>query len=171
MRKITAIKRQKKNSSRVSIFCDWEYFGALDEKTFAESRLKTGDELTDEMWETLSVKKENEAAFNRALSYIARAMHSEKQIREYLAKKEFEDNAIDFATDKLKEYKYIDDESFAKMILSHQIKVKHAGVLAIKQEFYRKGIDSETSEKVLLEYDETMQQQKEQGMITNQLPP
>ncbi len=168
MRKITSIKRQQKNKNRVSIYCDGEYFGALDEKTFLDSRLKTGDELADAMWETLSVRGENEAAFNKALAYIARVMRSQKQIKEYLVKKGFEENAIDYATQKLIEYKYIDDESFAKMILSHQINVKHAGVMAIKQALYKKGIDKKTSDKVMLLYD-TTEQQKNANILAEKM--
>lgn len=157
MCKITSVTRQVKNKSRVSIYVDGAYFGALDEKTFLNSGLKTGDNLSSKLWEELFLKAENEAAFNKALSYISRLMRSKKQMIEYLKKKGYEENAIEYAIQKLQEYKYIDDESFASMILSHQVNVKHAGMMAVKNAMYKNGIDKKISEKIVLNYDDIKQ--------------
>ncbi|MCK5129276.1 MAG: RecX family transcriptional regulator [Clostridiales bacterium] len=159
MCKITSITRQVKNKNRVSIHVDGSYFGALDEKTFLSSGLKTGDTLSEDIWERLFAQAENEAAFNKALGYISRLMRSKKQMIEYLNKKGYEAQSIQYAIDKLKEYKYIDDESYARMILSHQVNVKHAGMMAVKNAMYKNGIDKQTSEKAILEYDNEKQRE------------
>jgi regulatory protein len=153
MRIITKINRQVKNKNRVSIFVDDSYFASLDEKTFLNSGLKTGDTLDELVWDELFMQKENEAALNKAVAYISRLLRSEKQVRENLAKKGFETPAIDYAIDKMKEYKYIDDESFANMILSHQINVKNVGLMAVRQALYKNGISQELIDKMLLQYD------------------
>ena len=157
MGKITSVTRQQKNKERVSIFVDGEYFGALDEKTFADSGLKSGDELTDERWAELSVQGENRAAFNRGIYYISKVMRSEKQVRDYLIKKGYEQPAIDYALDKMSEYGYIDDEAYGRMIMSHQINVKHAGAFAAKAELYKKGIPEDIAESILSEYGDDSQ--------------
>jgi regulatory protein len=157
MGKITSVTRQQKNKERVSIFVDGEYFGALDEKTFADAGLKSGDELTDERWAELSEQGENRSAFNRGIYYISKVMHSKKQVEDYLVKKGYEQPAVDYALNKMSEYGYIDDESYARMIMSHQINVKHAGSFAAKAELRKKGIPDDITESILAEYDDDSQ--------------
>ncbi len=157
MCRITSIKRQTKNKKRVSIFVNGSYFGSLDEKTFLESELKSGDIIDDDKWQKLVITGEARIAFNKGISYISKMMRSEKQVRRYLEKKGFEDTAIDYAIDKMSNYNYIDDQSFAKMILSHQINVKHAGRLAINQAFYKNGISKDIADKMLNNFDDEMQ--------------
>lgn len=157
MGKITAITRQKKNKSRVSIFIGDDYFGSLDEKTFLESGLKTGDELSDEKWRVFQEQGENQLAFNKGISYISKLMRSKKQVKEYLLKKGYDEPAILYAIDKMSEYKYIDDEAFAKMVLSHQINVKKVGLIAAKDALRKNGISKNISESVLEGYDEDTQ--------------
>lgn len=157
MCEITSITRQVKNKNRVSIFVDSYYFGSLDEKTFLESGLKTGDKINLEIWQKLQEQGENRIAFNKGISYISRMMRSEKQVRQYLKKKGFEAPAIEFAANKMKDYNYIDDENFAKMVLSHQINVKKMGLTAVKQALYKNGINNDITDEVLLKYDEEKQ--------------
>ena len=157
MGKITSITRQKKNKSRVSILVDGEYFGSLDEKTFVESGLKAGDELGDEKWKAISEQAENQSAFNKGISYISKLMRSEKQVRDYLIKKGYEEPAVEYAAQKMKEYKYIDDVAYAKMILSHQINVKRAGIMAAKAQLKKSGIRESIIENTLIDYDEDAQ--------------
>jgi regulatory protein len=152
MGKITSITRQVKNKNRVSIFVDEEYFGALDEKTFMESGLKSGDEICEKKWQELYSQAENQSAFNKAIAYISKLMRSEKQVKEYLEKKGYEQTAIDYAVDKLREYKYLDDDAYAKMILSHQMNVKKSGEMAVREAFRKNGIPREIADAALEEY-------------------
>jgi regulatory protein len=157
MGKITSITRQAKNKNRVSIFVDGEYFGSLDEKTFVESGLKSGDGLDDETWKVISEQAENQSAFNKGISYISKLMRSEKQLTDYLNKKGYEDAAVEYALRKMKEYKYIDDEEYAKMILSHQIHVKRAGMMEAKAALRKNGIPDNIIEDALAAYDDDAQ--------------
>ncbi len=159
MGKITSITRQVKNKNRVSIFVNEDYFGALDEKTFMESGLKTGDELNESMWEELYSQAENQSAFNKAIGYISKLMRSEKQVREYLNKKGYESHAVDYAIDKMLSYNYIDDKAYAKMIMSHQVNVKKAGEMAVKAALKKNGISQEIADAVISEYSDEMQKE------------
>ena len=156
--KITSITHQKRNKNRVSIFVDDEYFGSLDERTFLSSGFKSGDVLDASLWKSLCTESENQSAFNKGLTYISKLMRSEKQMKEYLAKKGYDIPAIDFAITKLIEYKYINDHAFAEMILSHQMHVKKTGLLAISQTFYKYGISNEIAQQVMTKYDVYAQQ-------------
>lgn len=157
MCKITSITRQIKNKKRVSIFVDGSYFGSLDEKTFVNSRLKTGDTIDDDTWQELQATGECESAFNKAIAYISKLMRSERQVAKYLERKGFEEQAVSYAIEKLKDYKYIDDEAYAKMILSHQINVKKVGQMAAKHALQKNGISYDVCEKVLETYAEDLE--------------
>lgn len=153
MGKITSITRQAKNKNRVSVFVDGGYYGSLDEKTFVETGLKAGDELCEEKWKVFLEQGESQSAFSKGISYISKLMRSEKQVRDYLIKKGFEEPAVEYAVQKMKEYNYIDDKAYAKMILSHQTNVKKAGAMAAKAALRKNGIPDGVIEDTLEMYD------------------
>ncbi len=51
-------------------------------------------------------------AFDRAAGYLAIQPRTEKEIREYLKKKEYSQSQIDDAIEKLREYRYLDDVAY-----------------------------------------------------------
>ena len=51
-------------------------------------------------------------AFDRAAGYLAIQPRTEKEIREYLKKKEYSQQEIDEAAEKLQEYRYLDDVAY-----------------------------------------------------------
>ena len=51
-------------------------------------------------------------AFDRAAGYLAIQPRTEKEIREYLKKKEYSQQEIDEAAEKLQEYRYLDDIAY-----------------------------------------------------------
>lgn len=55
----------------------------------------------------------NLIAFNLVAKYLSSSMKTEKQIKDYLYKKEFKTKTINAAVEKLKEYRLIDDHNFA----------------------------------------------------------
>ena len=52
-------------------------------------------------------------AFDKAAGYLAVLPRTEKEIHEYLKKKEYSQSEIDDAIEKLREYRYLDDTSYA----------------------------------------------------------
>lgn len=55
----------------------------------------------------------NLICFEVASKYLTSAVKTEKQLKDYLYKKDFKTEAINYATSKLKEYGIINDENFA----------------------------------------------------------
>ena len=51
-------------------------------------------------------------AFDRAAGYLSIQPRTEKEIREYLKKKEYSQQEIDEAAEKLQEYRYLDDVTY-----------------------------------------------------------
>jgi regulatory protein len=57
----------------------------------------------------------------------------------------------------MSEYGYLDDMAYGRMIMSHQINVKHTGSFAAKAELRKKGIPEDIAESILSEYDDDSQ--------------
>ena len=78
--------------------------------------IKVGD--VDEKQFFLAVQESEELiAMGVAMKYVASNLKTEKQIKDYLYKKEFSKQTIDVVIEKLKEYKVIDDKVYAETYL------------------------------------------------------
>ena len=113
---ITEISFQK-NKQRVNIYTDGRFFcGALAEVVLSKN-LKVGDDVTEEYLDELLVASESKYAFDKAIDYISRRLHSEREIRIKLKQKGFRPLVIDETVKKLKEYNYICDENFTAALV------------------------------------------------------
>jgi hypothetical protein len=88
--KITDIARQKRNTSRVSVFIDDEFVCGLDAVTAVAARLKIGDEITAEHLREIVFDSEVNSAFERAVSYLSRSPRTRREIERYLREKDYE---------------------------------------------------------------------------------
>ena len=136
---ITDISSQK-SKDRVNIYTDGRFFcGALAE-TVLQKGIKVGDEITESQLDELLISSESRYAFDKAIDYISRRLHSEKEVRSKLKLKGFRPVVIDRAIDKLKEYGYISDENFAAALVSSS---KNKSKREIEYILQTKGVNSE----------------------------
>ncbi len=87
------------------------------------------------------------SALNYSLKLISARSYSEKQIAEKLIKKGFSTEDIGKTVKKLKEYDYINDESFAKRFIENG-KRKLIGRIKLSYELYKKGLNKSLIDKV-----------------------
>ena len=96
----------------------------------------------------VNIKKENkQKCKNTALRIIERAYKTEKEMRKRLSEKGYEKEEIDEAVNFLKEYKFIDDDSYVKLYIKE--KIKSYGSQKIKYSLINKGISKEVIEEEL----------------------
>lgn len=98
-------------------------------------------------------EKKKKTCMDAALTYLTARMRSEKEMRQYLEKKEYEPEEIAAVMERLKEYRYIDDQAFADEWIRTRTATKPIGKYALSQGLYRKGIDKQTIERSLQSYD------------------
>ena len=152
MGKITDIKPQTKNKSRANIFIDGEYFCALEKLTVLEHRLKVGDEIDGEALRDAISDSERTAAFDRAAKYVGLRPRTEKEMRDYLLGKGYDDDTVDYVVEKLKSYGYIDDAEFARVYIDY---VSHRyGKRKIEADLKAKGVSGEIIDSALEEADD-----------------
>jgi len=153
--KITDIKTQIKDKERVSVFLDGEYSFSVLKEILVINRLVIGKEITREEIEPIICESENKSAFIKGINYISRKVCSEKMIRDYLLKKGYNENAVNYAALKLKEYRYINDEEYAKAYISCCGEAK--GRLKTAYELKNKGINDDIINKFKNDDDKELQ--------------
>ena len=139
---ITKIEAQKKNTDRVNIYINDEFFMSVFTELVYTFNLKKGMEINKENLKTLLDDDMYIKAKNKALNILSKADQSEKKIKEKLSS-EFEEHTIEKVLDFLRNNKFIDDKLLAQKIVNTNINLNKCGKNKIKQNIYNKGIDSE----------------------------
>ncbi|WP_347552480.1 recombination regulator RecX [Pseudalkalibacillus hwajinpoensis] len=156
MVKITRITTQKNNNERFSIFIEKgvgeEFAFGVDIDVMINYGLHKGVELDDEMLEGIQFEDQVKKGMNFALNYLSYRMRSEKEVNDYLLKKEMPEEAIPSIFEKLKRYGYLNDLEFAKAFVRTKINAGGKGPFVIGQELKQKGVNKNMADKALEEY-------------------
>ena len=147
---ITKIEEQKNNADRVNIYMDNEFFLGLSAEIVYKYKLSKGMEIKENKLKEIIDEENYIRAKNTAFNILSHSMQSEEMIRVKLRKKEYEEHIIDRVIKVLKEYKMIDDVELAITIVKDKKNIKRYGKNRIKQDLYKKKIDSKTIEDALL---------------------
>ena len=111
-RTITAIKAQKRNKDRVSVYLDGEYAFGL--ARIVAAWLQVGQELSEEKISQLTSHDEVEAAYAKALRLLNQRDRSSAEIRQYLKRHEVMEPVIDEVLGRLDRAGLVNDERFAQ---------------------------------------------------------
>lgn len=147
--RITDIKNQRRNKNRFNIYVDGKFSFSLSEIELVNNKVEIGKEVVEAEIEKLKNNDEKSKALNKALEIIARRVHSEKEVRDKLRKKNFRGDLIDKSIENLKKMGYIDDEAFARAWIESRLLQKPRGRILIKRELLGKGVNPEVVESIL----------------------
>ncbi|MBP1916513.1 regulatory protein [Lederbergia galactosidilyticus] len=149
---ITKITAQKKRADRYNLFLDEKYAFSVDEAILIRYGLVKGKELAD--FEVIQLQYEDEIrkAYNEAIHYLSFRMRAEGEIKDHLAKKDWNIQVIEQVMQKLHEHQYVDDLEFAKAFVRTQISAGKKGPYNIKQELLQKAISDSNIEEALSLY-------------------
>ena len=90
-----------------------------------------------------------EKYYASALFYLQYRARSEKEIEDYLKKKNASDPIRQQVIAKLKAQKFLDDENFARMWIESRMRAKPRSQMLLKMELRRKGISDDVIRSVL----------------------
>lgn len=144
MPKITDMQIQKKNKTRANVYIDGEFAYALEMLTVMKLGLKIGAEVSSDRLAEAVTDSERSVCFEKAMNYLSRGMKTCKQMREYLAGKGYEREIVNYVIDKLVDYKYLNDEHYARAYVEQNQASK--GERRLKQELQQKGIPAAIAE-------------------------
>ncbi len=148
--KIYSIKLKSKNNSNIFIvetnMGEYTFFSDVIVKYSLSEK-----EIEDDVFYTALKESEVLIATNLAMKYLGSRLKTEKQLREYLLKKNFSLDSIDEVLSKLKEYKLIDDTEYAKIYIRSN---RQNSKTRLKQKLIQSGVDKNFIDNALDDIDD-----------------
>lgn len=174
MPNISKIEQQKRNKNRFNIYLSdegkaEEYGFSVDEDLLVRLRLSKGMEVDELAIMEIQYRDHVQKAFQSAVHFLSYRMRSEREIAAYLAEKEWEEAVIDEAMHKLREYKYVNDEEYAKAYVRTQMNIARKGPDLIKRELSEKGISVSMQDEALEQYTPALQWENAEALAQKSL--
>lgn len=149
---VTALEVHRRDKERVKLYLDDEY--VIDLPLMQAARLSRGQKLTPAEVSDLSDAGALQAAFDRAVRFLAYRPRSIEEVRRHLDKKEVPDSHIAAVIERLLRRGYVDDMEFARFWVANRDRFKPMGSRALRYELRQKGVDDEIINSLLAEFDE-----------------
>ena len=139
----------RKDEKNVSVYFDNGERLILSEDTFYNSGLRKGDEISEDRFSFFIEQNILYQIKQRALSFLARRFHSERELLIKLKSKSYEERLIKIVLSELKEKSFIDDQVFANHFIEEKLKKKRWGKNKIRAALFSKGVSASIIDEVL----------------------
>jgi regulatory protein len=169
MPQITDIQVQKNHADRFSIYVDGKYafpFSANDLLTWG---LYKGQEVTEQELVNLQSGAGAAKAYDQVLNLLALRKRSQKEVRDYLKRKNYEPEAIDRTLRRLVDGGFLDDLEFAQSWIRDRNALKPRSSRKLEAELRAKGIDAGVISAALHEQDPEAELWAVQAVIKKKL--
>ncbi len=148
-REITALKAQKKNPNRISVYLDGEYSFGL--ARIVAAWLKIGQRLSEEDITRLKQQDTQEVAYQKSLRLLGYRPRSEAEIQKKLNEQGFEELVVNAAIQRLKENGFLGDEQFARDWVENRTTFRPRSKRMLAVELRQKGVAEEAIQRALAE--------------------
>ena len=139
----------RKNEKNVSVYFDNGERLILSEDTFFNSGLRKGDEISEDRFSFFIEQNIIYHIKQRALSFLARRFHSERELLIKLKQKSYKERLIKIVLNELKVKSFIDDQIFANHFIEEKLKRKRWGNNKIRSALFSKGVSASIIDEVL----------------------
>jgi len=143
----------RKDEKNVSVYFDNGERLILSEDTFYNSGLRKGDEISEDRFSFFIEQNILYHIKQRALSFLARRFHSERELLIKLKSKSYEERLIRLVLSELKEKSFIDDEVFTNHFVEEKLNKKRWGKNKIRSALFNKGVSASIIDEVLKSFD------------------
>src|SRR5689334_13697714 len=109
---ITALRAQAKDPQRVNVFVNGAFALGVSLNTISKANLYVGKTLSAEEFARVEQIENGDHALQAALRFLEARPRSTAEIRDRLRRKEFADQAIDAALERLAALGMVDDAAF-----------------------------------------------------------
>ena len=147
--KITKIEKQKKRKDRFNVYANDEFVCGLSEDTIIDEALAIGQEIDQKEIEKLVEKDQSSKAFDKAIRFLGYRARTEKEVKDKLLVKEFDEKVIKKTIGKLKEMDYLSDIEFTQAWVKDRINIKPEGKKLLQIELRQKGIEEKMAKEQL----------------------
>ncbi|MBR2679010.1 MAG: RecX family transcriptional regulator [Bacilli bacterium] len=166
------IKYKKGTKGKYKIFLDNDNTIVLYEDVILKYNLLLTKEIDEKL--LIEIDKYNQECdvYYIALTSINNRFKSTYELRQFLIKKEYPEDLIDKAIDKLLKQGYLNDRMYARSYINNQLITTNKGPYKIRKELSEKKIDSDIIEDEIELYTDEKQTNKikkliEKGIKTN----
>lgn len=146
---ITALAAQARHADRVNLAIDGEFALGLSGVIVLEEGLYVGQELTEADLLRLRGLEEVANATESALRLVTHRARTEVELRRRLARNGFSPEAITTTIERMHEWRYLDDEDFARRFVESREGHRPRSASMIRRELVGKGVDAETAGQVV----------------------
>jgi regulatory protein len=151
-RKITALKAQKKNRNRVSVYLDGEYAFGL--ARLVAAWLSVGETLSEEKIESLQHQDTIEVAYQKAIRFLSYRSRSEYEVNKRLTSYGFTPSTISKVTDRLRTTGLINDDEFARNWVENRSAFRPRSHYMLAMELRQKGVENDVIQAAISEIDD-----------------
>lgn len=153
--RVSAIEPQERQAGkRSNVYLDGRYAFSLTTELAVMERLRVGEVVSTERYADLVIKDQQARALDAALHFLGPRPRSEREIRDRLARGEYDPQVVDRVVARLRELKLVDDAAFAAYWIDQRATHKPRGSRLLKQELRQKGVDQDLVTEALPEYDD-----------------
>lgn len=137
---------------KVKIYIDDENFGTISSDTVVRYGLKSGMEVDITELDKIVGDSDKDLATSYIFNYLTKYVATEKKARDMMKKKGYSSASIEYAIEKAKDYRYIDDRGYAERYIER--KLSNSGMSKIKSELSMLGVSSRIISELASEVDE-----------------
>lgn len=148
----------RKDEKNVSVYFDNGERLILSEDTFYNSGLRKGDEISEDRFSFFIEQNILYHIKQKALSFLARRFHSERELFIKLKSKSYEERLIKNVLNDLREKSFINDQVFANHFIDEKLKKKRWGKNKIKAALFSKGVSASIIDEGLKSFDSEIDQ-------------
>jgi regulatory protein len=147
--KITKISQQVKRASRYSVFVDEKYAFSLSETALLNSKIASGQTLTQPQLDDFKRLSADDKVYGLALRYVAMRPHSTWEVKFYLERKQSPAPLIEQITNKLTDLGLLDDVKYAEMFVANRRLLRPTSRRKLALELRKKRLPDEAIEQAL----------------------
>lgn len=141
------IKFKKMSGSKYKVFFSNGLSIIIHEDIILKYNILVNKHISNEQLELMQTDNNNYIIYDLALKYINIKLRCEREIKEYLKKKNIEDNLIDNVIDKLKNDGYLNSKVYIKSYIYDKFNINNIGPLKIKKDLINLGFNEEDIDK------------------------
>lgn len=146
-KEVTALKAQKKNPNRISVYLDGEYAFGL--ARIVAAWLRIGQSLDENEIERLKQQDTLEVAYQRMLHFMSYRPRSEAEVQRKLNEHGYSEAVVEATVQRLKDNRLLSDSQFAQTWVENRSTFRPRSKRMLAMELRQKGLEEDVIEQAL----------------------